>query len=196
MCGQLDVCVMYVNIFQVFCLFSITSGGSDWLCYPSGYRWCVFLYSLLSLCPVLGFDFAQQIKLIAFRIHLKRNEDENENENEIENAQSLLISHIFKFIESNQGSPVPSGNAIKVLRMLLWLLSGMAQIFTMPVESPASSRDNQNIDVYLRVAIKINVNTNRFLCFPVSPQQYGFVNYALELLVLKHFGDEIWEKIK
>ncbi|KAH8232517.1 hypothetical protein KR032_008483, partial [Drosophila birchii] len=26
--------------------------------------------------------------------------------------------------------------------------------------------------------------------------QYGFVNYALELLVLKHFGDEIWEKIK
>ncbi|XP_020811245.1 guanylate cyclase soluble subunit beta-1 [Drosophila serrata] len=25
---------------------------------------------------------------------------------------------------------------------------------------------------------------------------YGFVNYALELLVLKHFGDEIWEKIK
>ncbi|KAH8406525.1 hypothetical protein KR215_004619, partial [Drosophila sulfurigaster] len=26
--------------------------------------------------------------------------------------------------------------------------------------------------------------------------QYGFVNYALELLVLKHFGEEIWEKIK
>ncbi|KAH8383716.1 hypothetical protein KR009_010189, partial [Drosophila setifemur] len=26
--------------------------------------------------------------------------------------------------------------------------------------------------------------------------QYGFVNYALELLVLKHFGDELWEKIK
>ncbi|KAM7362261.1 guanylate cyclase soluble subunit beta-1-like isoform 1-T3 [Cochliomyia hominivorax] len=25
---------------------------------------------------------------------------------------------------------------------------------------------------------------------------YGFVNYALELLVLKHFGEEIWEKIK
>ncbi|BFF92349.1 guanylate cyclase soluble subunit beta-1 [Drosophila madeirensis] len=25
---------------------------------------------------------------------------------------------------------------------------------------------------------------------------YGFVNYALELLVLKHFGEELWEKIK
>lgn len=126
---------------------------------------CVsLLTAILLLRPVLGFDFAQQIKMIAFRIHLKRKENENENEN----AQSLLISHIFKFIESNQGSPVPSGNAIKVLRMLLWLLSGMAQIFTMPVERPASSRDNENIDVCLRVAIKINVNTNRFLCF-LSP---------------------------
>ncbi|KQS51979.1 uncharacterized protein Dere_GG11792, isoform B [Drosophila erecta] len=27
-------------------------------------------------------------------------------------------------------------------------------------------------------------------------RNYGFVNYALELLVLKHFGEEIWEKIK
>jgi hypothetical protein len=26
--------------------------------------------------------------------------------------------------------------------------------------------------------------------------QYGFVNYALELLVVKTFGDETWEKIK
>lgn len=26
--------------------------------------------------------------------------------------------------------------------------------------------------------------------------QYGFVNYALELLVIKTFGEEIWEKIK
>ena len=26
--------------------------------------------------------------------------------------------------------------------------------------------------------------------------QYGFVNYALELLVLKNFGTEIWETIK
>lgn len=26
--------------------------------------------------------------------------------------------------------------------------------------------------------------------------QYGFVNYALELLVLKTFGEETWEQIK
>lgn len=26
--------------------------------------------------------------------------------------------------------------------------------------------------------------------------QYGFVNYALELLVLKHFGLDVWEQIK
>lgn len=26
--------------------------------------------------------------------------------------------------------------------------------------------------------------------------QYGFVNYALELLVVKTFGEETWEKIK
>lgn len=26
--------------------------------------------------------------------------------------------------------------------------------------------------------------------------QYGFVNYALELLVIKTFGEEIWETIK
>lgn len=26
--------------------------------------------------------------------------------------------------------------------------------------------------------------------------QYGFVNYALELLVLRNFGEEAWEKIK
>jgi guanylate cyclase soluble subunit beta len=26
--------------------------------------------------------------------------------------------------------------------------------------------------------------------------QYGFVNYALELLVVKMFGEETWEKIK
>lgn len=30
----------------------------------------------------------------------------------------------------------------------------------------------------------------------LAPVQYGFVNYALELLVLKNFGLEIWEKIK
>lgn len=37
-------------------------------------------------------------------------------------------------------------------------------------------------------------------CLILSPlptyNQYGFVNYALELLVLKNFGLEIWEKIK
>lgn len=27
-------------------------------------------------------------------------------------------------------------------------------------------------------------------------EQYGFVNYALELLVLKHFGLDVWEQIK
>jgi len=26
--------------------------------------------------------------------------------------------------------------------------------------------------------------------------QYGFVNYALELLVLRKFGEEAWEAIK
>lgn len=26
--------------------------------------------------------------------------------------------------------------------------------------------------------------------------QYGFVNYALELLVVRNFGDEAWENIK
>jgi guanylate cyclase soluble subunit beta len=26
--------------------------------------------------------------------------------------------------------------------------------------------------------------------------QYGFVNYALELLVVKTFGEETWEQIK
>lgn len=26
--------------------------------------------------------------------------------------------------------------------------------------------------------------------------QYGFVNYALELLVVNSFGEETWEKIK
>lgn len=26
--------------------------------------------------------------------------------------------------------------------------------------------------------------------------QYGFINYALELQVVKTFGEEIWEKIK
>lgn len=67
--GPLDVCVMYVNIFQVFCLFSITSGGNDWLCAILLPLWaceCQFLY-LASLClcvcvcvsvQVAGFDFA------------------------------------------------------------------------------------------------------------------------------------------
>lgn len=31
---------------------------------------------------------------------------------------------------------------------------------------------------------------------PPLVHQYGFVNYALELLVLKNFGLEIWEQIK
>ena len=31
------------------------------------------------------------------------------------------------------------------------------------------------------------------MCFLL---QYGFVNYALELLVLRNFGEEAWEKIK
>jgi hypothetical protein len=38
-----------------------------------------------------------------------------------------------------------------------------------------------------------NTRTGPSFC---TPTQYGFVNYALELLVLKNFGLEIWEKIK
>lgn len=112
MCGQLDVCVMYVNIFQVFCLFSITSGGCDWLCCVSG--WQRYVCCLLPPPPSFhstsfeGFDFAQQIKLIAFRIHLKQNE----------NAQSLLVSHISN-LSTRIKACVPSGNVIKVQELLL-----------------------------------------------------------------------------
>lgn len=30
----------------------------------------------------------------------------------------------------------------------------------------------------------------------LSGMQYGFVNYALELLVLKNYGNDVWEQIK
>lgn len=92
MCGQLDVCVMYVNIFQVFCLFSITSGGSDWLCCVSG--WQRYVCCLLPPPPSFhstsfeGFDFAQQIKLIAFRIHL--------NEMKMRNRYWFRIFQIYR----------------------------------------------------------------------------------------------------
>ena len=36
------------------------------------------------------------------------------------------------------------------------------------------------------------LNNTRFL----FSFQYGFVNYALELLVLRKFGEEAWEAIK
>lgn len=35
----------------------------------------------------------------------------------------------------------------------------------------------------------------KILCFNCI-LQYGFVNYALELLVLRNFGEETWDEIK
>jgi len=34
------------------------------------------------------------------------------------------------------------------------------------------------------------------LCWAILLFQYGFVNYALEQLVLRNYGEEIWEQIK
>lgn len=49
-----------------------------------------------------------------------------------------------------------------------------------------------------KVAASLNHTFSSLSLFlPSDPdRQYGFVNYALELLVLKNFGLEIWEKIK
>uniref|UniRef100_A0A1B0BHM8 Uncharacterized protein n=1 Tax=Glossina palpalis gambiensis TaxID=67801 RepID=A0A1B0BHM8_9MUSC len=41
----------------------------------------------------------------------------------------------------------------------------------------------------------ISQPTAQQLKIEANKAKYGFVNYALELLVLKHFGEEIWEKI-
>lgn len=65
--------------------------------------------------------------------------------------------------------------------------------FSLPFSSLSVS--SQIISVAVRrVVLAINVvfawHSTHF------SKQYGFVNYALELLVLKNFGLEIWEKIK
>lgn len=41
-----------------------------------------------------------------------------------------------------------------------------------------------------------NASCAHVCCDGIVTFQYGFVNYALELLVLKTFGEETWEKIK
>lgn len=52
-----------------------------------------------------------------------------------------------------------------------------AHLYQPPTPIPNDDNNNNNND-----------NNNN--------DQYGFVNYALELLVLKHFGLDVWEQIK
>ena len=47
-----------------------------------------------------------------------------------------------------------------------------------------------------RKIIKILAKVSEFTGFFLYYLQYGFVNYALQLLVMREFGKETWEKIK
>lgn len=44
--------------------------------------------------------------------------------------------------------------------------------------------------------IYVRLTVTKCVFFMIAILQYGFVNYALELLVVKTFGEETWEEIK
>lgn len=91
---------MYVNIFQVFCLFSITSGGSDWLCAILLPLWaceCLFLYLSVCVCVWLGLISHNKSNWLLIGYIWKK-----------WNAQSLLISHFSHLLKqetSNEWRP-------------------------------------------------------------------------------------------
>lgn len=98
--GPLDVCVMYVNIFQVFCLFSITSGGNDWLCAILLPLWaceCLLLY-LARLCLSVSVCVCM-CKWLGLISHNKSNWLLIGYIWKKWNAQSLLISHFSHLLK-------------------------------------------------------------------------------------------------